>query len=64
MEITVQGMSCEHCKAKVIKTLKSLKLKKVEVDLETGKVSFKEHKKVSLDDIKEAISSVGYSVVE
>lgn len=60
MEIKVEGMNCKHCKAKVENSLKELGLKKVDANIETGTVSFKENKKVSLDEIKETIQELGY----
>lgn len=62
MEIKINGMNCKHCAAKVENALKDLGLKKVKVDLESNKASFKENDKVTEAMIKEAVQSVGYEV--
>lgn len=61
--IKVQGMSCMHCKGRVEAALKSLGLKKITIDIETGIVTYKENKKVTQEQIKEAIESAGYEVL-
>ncbi len=62
MELKVVGMSCNHCAMKVKKALSELKVKKVKIDLESGVVSFKENKKVTIEEIINAIVEAGYQV--
>ncbi len=63
MEITVKGMNCKHCEARVIEALKRLKLKGIKVNLDTGTVIYKDHKKVNLEMVKEAVKEAGYEVI-
>lgn len=63
MELKVEGMSCKHCAMKVKNALGELKLKKVNIDLENGLVTFKENKKVTIEEITKAIEEAGYQVI-
>ena len=63
-EFSVRGMSCGHCKASVEKALKSIGgVKKVEVDLENGKVKVKADPSVKLDTLKATVNDAGYTAV-
>ncbi len=39
--IQVKGMSCQHCRAAVKEALEELGLTEVEVDLESGRVTYR-----------------------
>lgn len=63
--LEIEGMSCEHCKARVEKALSELDgVSNVEVSLEdaTATVQF-DTSKVSLDQLADAVSEAGYEVV-
>lgn len=63
--IKVEGMSCNHCKMAVEKALNELEVDKVDVDLESKKVTVTfDPGKTSEDAVKKAISDAGYEVVE
>ncbi|MBI4640921.1 MAG: heavy-metal-associated domain-containing protein [Candidatus Tectomicrobia bacterium] len=60
--LTVEGMSCDHCKMTVEKGLKELEgvaSVKVDLDAKLAKVSF-DPAKVSLDAMKAKIVDLGY----
>lgn len=64
--LNVEGMSCQHCKMAVEKSLQNLfGVTKAEVDLvaNTVKISY-EMGKVTLEDFEKAISDAGYEVVK
>ncbi|MDD2373001.1 MAG: copper ion binding protein [Syntrophomonadaceae bacterium] len=64
--LNVEGMSCQHCKMAVEKSLQNLfGVTKAEVDLvaKTVKISY-ETEKVSLNDFEMAITDAGYEVVK
>ena len=62
--LTIEGMMCEHCAKRVNKAIYSIiGVESVEVDLASKKaVVISED--VSIDEMKEAVSEVGYKVVE
>lgn len=61
--IKVSGMRCSHCSASVTKALSAIDgLTDVNVDLETNQVSYTENKQVSLEDIRKAITKIGFEV--
>ena len=61
-EITIDGMHCEHCAAKVENALSSLEgVEKVKVKLAKGLAKIN-CENVSDDAIKEAVSAVGFTV--
>lgn len=63
--LTVEGMSCNHCKNAVEKAVRALPgVMAAEVDLAAKalKVDF-DAGKSSLDDIKRAVDDAGYKVV-
>jgi len=63
MTIKVKGMSCGNCEKHVKEALKSIGLKKIKVNLETGDVSFKNKKELPLEQISLKIAEIGYEVV-
>lgn len=61
MEISVAGMMCAHCEAHVKKALEGLDgVKEANADHESGVVTLKTGKEVSIDAIKAAIEDAGY----
>jgi uncharacterized membrane protein YraQ (UPF0718 family)/copper chaperone CopZ len=61
--IKVTGMTCNHCKANVENSVKSVKgVEDVIVDLSTGKVQIT-GQSANLDEIKAGIESIGYKVM-
>lgn len=63
--LTVEGMTCNHCKAAVEKAVRALPgVLAAEVDLtaRTVKVDF-DAAKSGLDDIRNAVDEAGYRVV-
>lgn len=63
MTIKVKGMNCRNCEKHVINALKSIGLKKIKVNLETGEVSFINKKEIALKLISDKIAEIGYEVV-
>lgn len=64
MKMSITGMSCNHCKMKVEKALKTLDgVEQVSVDLQKGEaeVSF-DPGKISAQDLKAVVGSAGYEV--
>ena len=63
--IKVKGMSCQHCVASVTKALSEIKgITDVQVNLEKGEANFNEKSPVAMDTIKNAITKIGFEVVE
>ncbi|MBA4392375.1 MAG: copper-translocating P-type ATPase [Desulfobacca sp.] len=62
-QISVYGMTCEHCVRRVANTLEQLPgIENVRVSLEEGKASFlHDISQIGLEDVKQAIKEVGYS---
>ncbi|MDR2266259.1 MAG: cation transporter [Christensenellaceae bacterium] len=62
--VSIEGMSCEHCKASVIKALDAITGVKAKVDLKKGiaKVNIKRNSQVSDDEIKQAIVDAGFTI--
>ena len=61
-QFSIQGMSCNHCVAKVEETLQALPgIQKVKVNLKKakGKVKFDESQ-IHSEQIKEQITALGY----
>ncbi len=61
--LTVKGMMCSHCSARVEGALRALKgVQEASVDLATDTVTVKATDKVSTDAMKKAITDAGYTV--
>lgn len=60
--LSVEGMHCNHCKAKVENTLKAVKgVKKAEANLETASAEITYvTSKVSPEDLAKAVSNAGF----
>lgn len=63
--LTVKGMSCNHCKMAVEKALHKLPgVEKAEANVSAGTVAVTfDEGKVSLEEIKKAITEEGYEVL-
>jgi len=64
--LNVEGMSCNHCKMAVEKSLQSLSgVKKADVDLagKTVKVAY-ETGKLTLKDFEKAVAEAGFELVK
>ena len=65
--VNVNGMVCDFCARGIEKTfIKSANVKKVDVDLEIGKVliAYSNDTKISFEDIKEKITANGQTAVD
>ena len=65
--VNVNGMVCDFCARGIEKTfMKSANVKKVDVDLEVGKVliAYSSDTKISFEDIKEMITANGQTAVD
>jgi len=63
--LNVEGMSCNHCKMAVEKSLTEAGVDKIEVDLEGKKVTATFNPdKLKEDAVKKAITDAGYEVIE
>jgi copper chaperone len=63
--IKVKGMSCQHCVASVTKALSGIAgIADVQVNLEKGEATFNEKSPVAKDTIKDAITKIGFEVVD
>ena len=65
--VNVNGMVCDFCARGIEKTfMKSANVKKVDVDLEVGKVliAYSSGTKISFEDIKEKITANGQTAVD
>ena len=61
--ITVKGMHCAKCQSAVTEAMNKLDgVSDVDVNLETGLVTFSEKQPVSDEAIKDAIESIGFDV--
>ena len=63
--VKVKGMSCQHCVAAVTKALSEIEgVTDVKVSLEKGEATFNEKTPVPGQTVKDAISRIGFEVVE
>ena len=65
--VNVNGMVCDFCARGIEKTfMKSANVKKVDVDLEVGKVliAYSSDTKINFEDIKEKITANGQTAVD
>ena len=63
--IKVKGMSCQHCVASVTKALSEIEgITDVQVNLEKGEATFNQQNPVPMGTIKNAITKIGFEVVE
>lgn len=59
----IEGMSCQHCVMAVKKEISKLSVDNLEVKIGEAKVDFNESN-VNPEEIKKAIVSAGYKVIE
>ncbi len=59
-KLTIEGMGCMKCVAKVVSTLEGMDLENVNVNLEDGTATF--DGAYNADDVKAAIDEIGYTV--
>jgi len=60
--VNVKGMSCQHCAKSVTEAMEKLGATDVKVDLLSGDVTYTESSPISPDDIKAAITKIGFEV--
>ena len=59
--VKVGGMTCQHCKMNVERTLKSVPgIQVAEVDLTSGKVLLK-GEEINLQAVRDGVESIGYT---
>jgi copper chaperone len=64
-KVKIQGMTCQHCVMAVTKALGSLPgVKDLKVDLAKGEATFENPRKISREEIRQAVEDAGYSVSE
>lgn len=65
MKIGIEGMSCEHCAARVEKALKELEgVKKVKVNLKKKNAELQSDTDLSSEKVKAAVEDAGYQVTD
>lgn len=62
--LTISGMSCGHCSARVEKTLNNIEGIEAKVFLETNTAELKLTRDVSNDELKKTIDMIGYEVTD
>ena len=63
--IKIKGMSCQHCVASVTKALSEIDgISDVQVSLDNGEATFNEQNPVDGQTIKDAITKIGFEVVD
>jgi len=62
--IKIKGMSCQHCVSSVTTALSAIAgISDVKVSLEKGEATFTERSPVPKETIKDAITKIGFEVV-
>jgi copper chaperone len=62
-EVTVAGMSCEHCVMSVTEELSAIDgVREVDVELATGAVAVLGDREIGIAEIAAALDAVGYEV--
>jgi copper chaperone CopZ len=63
--ITVQGMTCDHCKRSVTRALMALEgVSAVEVDLQTKQVAVEHDAAAGLEAMLRAVDAIGFQASE
>ena len=62
--VVIEGMTCEHCKARVESRLNELDGVSAKVNLKRKTAVVSMEKEVEDEEIKKAIENVGYEVIE
>lgn len=60
-QITIKGMSCEHCQKAVTQALTELGLQNVKVDLACGIAAFSQAE-ISEQSVRDAVEDAGFEV--
>ncbi|MFF3877309.1 heavy-metal-associated domain-containing protein [Streptomyces sp. NPDC001978] len=61
---TVTGMTCGHCAASVTEEITTLAgVQKVDVDVESGRVTVASDSPLATEDIRAAVTEAGYELV-
>ena len=61
--VKIKGMSCQHCVGSTKDALEKIQgIEKVSVDLDKGEATYEGE--VSSDTVKQAITAIGFEVVE
>lgn len=64
-EIKVKGMSCGHCAAAVTKALQNLPgVSEVQVDLDSGRVTYQSAGPIPREDLEKLIKAAGYELAQ
>ncbi len=62
--VKVKGMSCQHCVMSVTKALKAVAgIGEVDINLQTGEVTYTETKPVDPAMVRQAITMTGFEVL-
>lgn len=65
IKITIEGMHCASCASNIERALKKIKgVKEVSISIMTKKGFVEAEDSVNREDVKNAVSKVGYKVVE
>ena len=62
--VIVEGMTCEHCSARVEDSINKIDGAAAEVNLKKGKAFVSMEKQIDDEEIRKAIENAGYKVVE
>ena len=63
--VKIKGMSCQHCVASVTKALSEITgIADVKVNLEDGEATFEEQSPIEPQTIKDAITKIGFEVID
>lgn len=65
VKLTIEGMHCASCASNIEKSIKKVKgVKEVSVSIMTKKGFVEAEDNVNMEDLKDAVSKVGYKVLE
>lgn len=63
--IQIKGMRCGHCAASVTSALQAIDgISEVKISLEKNEASFSQSREVPMSTLKQAITAIGFEVVE
>lgn len=63
--VTIEGMSCNHCKNKVEVALQTIEnVNKVKVDLKSKQAIISSKTEIDKDNIKNIVEELGYKVID
>ena len=63
--VTIEGMSCNHCKNKVEFTLQTIEnVNKVKVDLKSKQAIISSKTEIDKNNIKNIVEELGYKVID